>query len=265
MTVTNSGSQELEVEKVRTADSDGASAGDFLVSQDECVGKTIKIGGTCKVQVRFAPSRVDATSNADLVLEGNVDSGAAMVPLTASSTALPAGEPGQTGPAGSTGSTGPAGAQGAAGTDGTNGTNGTQGPAGPAGPAGPKGDAGANGETGPRGEKGAPGKNGTVSFTADRSSALVKRGATAGLGFVFRNGSNAALPDGSLIASLPKGLRVGGKPTVAVAGLGAGHSRKVTLRLKVASGTPAGSYKVPVELIVGGHSVTATVTLQVRG
>ncbi len=210
VTVTNSGSQALEVDKVRTADSDGVSAGDFLVSQDQCVGMTIKVGETCKVQVRFAPSRVNATSNADLVLEGNVDSGAAMVPLTASSTALPAGEPGQTGPAGSTGSTGPAGAQGAAGTDGTdgtNGTNGTQGPAGPAGPAGPKGDAGAKGETGPRGEKGAPGKNGTVSFTADRSSALVKRGATAGLGFVLRNGSNAALPDGSLTASLPKGLQ----------------------------------------------------------
>jgi Collagen triple helix repeat (20 copies)/NPCBM-associated, NEW3 domain of alpha-galactosidase/WD40-like Beta Propeller Repeat len=271
VTVTNTGSQTLVVDKVRTDDTDGVSGGDFLVSQDECIGKTIKIGETCKVQVRFAPSRVNATSNADLMIEGNVDTGAAMVPLTATSTTLPAGEPGPTGPAGSAGATGPSGAQGAVGTDGTdgtngtNGTNGTQGPAGAKGDAGAKGEAGARGEKGERGEKGAPGKNGTVSFTADRSSTMARRGGTTGLAFVLRNGSSSALPGGSVTATLPKGLKVGGKRTVAVAGLDAGHSRKVTLRLKVASGTPAGTYKVPVELSVGGHSVTATVTLKVRG
>lgn len=261
VTVTNTGAQNLVVSGVRTADSDGASAGDFLVTQNECLGKTVRIGATCKVQVRFAPARESTTSHAQLVLEGNVD-GTASVALTGTSTTLPVGP---TGPQGNTGPTGSTGAQGATGATGATGSTGAQGAAGPQGAkgdTGAKGDKGDKGEAGAKGDKGAPGRDGTVSFTADRASANARRGHKLELSFQLHNGTAAALSKATATADLPKGLKASGDRSVSVTGVKAGATKTVVLHLTVGK-AKAGTYKVPVELSIGGHTVTSTVTVRV--
>jgi hypothetical protein len=88
VTVTNGGSQPLHVGRVSVAASDGVSADDFLVSTNTCSGQTIAIGASCTVNVRFAPSRDNAVSTAQLVVASDVPGGNTTVALTG--TTVPA-------------------------------------------------------------------------------------------------------------------------------------------------------------------------------
>ncbi|WP_026911992.1 phosphodiester glycosidase family protein [Patulibacter minatonensis] len=152
--VRNTGDRPLVLGDVRIEASDAASAGDFLLSDDTCASTEVAPGGTCRVLVRFAPSRKDATSTAALRFATNTAERTASVPLTGTSSGLPAGPPGvpgadgQPGPQGTTGAPGTNGADGAPGATGATGAAGTNGTDGATGPRGPKGDRGAKGATG---------------------------------------------------------------------------------------------------------------------
>ncbi len=133
VTVTNGGSQPLVIGKVLTADTDGTSHDDFLISGDTCAESTLAIGASCTVDVRFSPAAADKTSVAQLVVNSNVPGGTSTVSLTGTSTAASAGEPGPKGPEGNKGQEG---------NKGPTGNQGASGPTGPIGPAGPKGESG---------------------------------------------------------------------------------------------------------------------------
>lgn len=151
ITVTNNGSQPLDIGRVNTDDTDGVSGSNFLISQDKCSDTTLPIGGTCTVQVRFAPSATGTTSTAQLVVNSNVAGGTTMMALTGTSTELPTGpkgDTGQTGSQGDTGQQGSSGPQGGTGAQGGTGPKGDTGGQGGAGPQGPKGDTGARGPAG---------------------------------------------------------------------------------------------------------------------
>lgn len=126
VTVANGGSQPLQIGKVDTSDTDGASATDFLIVQDNCSDTSLAIGASCTLKLRFAPHAAGATSTAQLVVNSNVPGGTTTTNLTGTSTDLPSGPAGATGATGATGTAGPAG------------------PTGPRGPAGLQGKAGAS-------------------------------------------------------------------------------------------------------------------------
>ncbi len=166
VTLTNSGDSDVNVLAVAIEEANEASAGDFILSADHCGGITLAAGASCKVQIRFAPGRENATSAASLVIDSNVADSPTLVALSATSGGLPEGPEGPAGPEGPQGPDGPqgeGGAEGAAGPEGQQGQQGATGPAGPQGPAGAsgaKGPTGANGPQGPPGPKGATGPRG---------------------------------------------------------------------------------------------------------
>ncbi|HWI73290.1 MAG TPA: collagen-like protein, partial [Baekduia sp.] len=128
ITVTNTGSNVLNVGRVYTEGADDDSANDFVVNNNSCTGKTLDLDESCTLFVRFAPSRVNTASTATLVVEGDQVSGRTTLALTGSSATLPAG------PAGADGADGSKGDVGATGATGAPGPAGAQGPRGPAGP-----------------------------------------------------------------------------------------------------------------------------------
>jgi uncharacterized protein YjiK len=220
-------------------EADHASAGDFVLAADDCSGETLSPGAGCEVLVRFSPSREDATSNAQLVITSNDPASPLSVGLTATSTGLPAG------PQGEEGNTGPTG------------------PQGPTGAPGPKGDTGAKGATGPAGPRGPAGKNGkdgVVTFTTSDASVHASRGGTAHLGFVLRNGTVGPLRGATLKA---RSLDGKSKTTLQVGTIEAGGSRNLSLSLPVGKRADLGRHKVKVEMTVGGHTLTQTITVLV--
>ena len=279
VTVTNPGAQLLKVTDVRYKGDDGASEGEFLVSADECEDETIRPGGSCRVQVRFAPARVGATTAGKLVLKANVAGGQTLVPLTGTSTTLPAGPPGADGTPGAPGTPGTPGAKGDQGTPGTkgdagtngadgangkDGLNGGTGPLGPIGPQGPLGPMGPQGDAGPKGDAGPAGRDGTFAFAATRSKVSVRRGRTVSVSFRIGNGTTTTLRSASATATAPKALRVSGPTSLRIASLKGGQARTITLRLKVGRTAKVASHRVRVTLDVGDRTVTRTVTVQVR-
>ncbi|WP_345528078.1 leucine-rich repeat domain-containing protein [Nocardioides endophyticus] len=92
VTVTNTGSNLLHVDAVST-EADDESATDYLIAGDRCSAKTLEPDETCTIRVRFAPSRAGATSNAELVVESDVQGGSTSVPLTGTATAPPKATP----------------------------------------------------------------------------------------------------------------------------------------------------------------------------
>ncbi|GAB3199610.1 hypothetical protein GCM10027062_16750 [Nocardioides hungaricus] len=86
--VTNTGSNLLRVGKVDTTAEDPAAADDFLVNANACTGETLEPTQTCTIRIRFAPSRANLTSTAELVVASDVPGGSSTVTLTG--TALPA-------------------------------------------------------------------------------------------------------------------------------------------------------------------------------
>lgn len=234
VTVTNPGAQLLKVTDVRYKGDDDASEGEFLVAADECEGKTIRPGGSCRVQVRFAPAREGATKAGKLVIKANVAGGQTLVPLTGTTTTLSAAT------------------NGANGKDGLNGGIGAIGPIGLQGPIGPKGDAGA------------PGRDGTFSFAATRSSVSVRRGRTVSMSFRISNGTATTLRSASATTKAPTALRVSGRTSLKIASLKGGQARTITVRLKVGRTAKVASHAVRVTLKIGSRTVTRTVTVQVR-
>lgn len=93
VTVTNTGSNPLNLGKVKIIDSDQASADDFLISSDGCADTTLAEDETCTVAVRFAPTRDNATSAAQLRIASDVPTKATLVALTGNSTSAPASAP----------------------------------------------------------------------------------------------------------------------------------------------------------------------------
>ncbi|HEY4277424.1 MAG TPA: lamin tail domain-containing protein [Conexibacter sp.] len=160
ITVTNSGTDVLRVSRVRIADADGSSSGDFLIADENCTDGTIPANGTCTVLVRFAPSRANAISNESLVVTSNTPAGNDSADLTANSTDLPAGPKGDAGAQGDKGDTG---SKGDTGAQGSQGATGPQGDTGAAGASGAKGDTGAAGAQGAKGDRGSAGRDAKVS------------------------------------------------------------------------------------------------------
>src|SRR5581483_7149802 len=120
VTVTNAGIAPLHVTGLTF---NGANAGDFLVSSDDCRGDLIDPGSSCVVNVSFAPQAAGPRSAA-LVIASNDPLSPATVALSGTGSGLPTGPQGPAGPQGETGATGP---------QGQTGPTGPQGPAGPAG------------------------------------------------------------------------------------------------------------------------------------
>jgi uncharacterized protein YjiK len=290
VTVTNTGDADVTITRVAIREADDDSAGDFLLTSDRCTDATLAPGATCKVQVRFAPGRENATSTASLSFSSNAPGSPTLVALTATSTGLPAGPAGPTGPTGpggptggdgptgpqgpggSQGPTGPRGPSGDDGADGTNGAkgdagtpgqNGAKGDTGSIGPAGPLGLMGPQGPAGPKGDTGAAGKNGTFSFSATRSAVSVRRGRTVTLSFVMANRTTATVGAATATASAPAALRLTGTRSVKLPSLNAGKSRTLRLRLKIGRTATLGRHTLKVQLKVGGRSVTRTVAIRV--
>jgi uncharacterized protein YjiK len=243
VTVTNEGGGAATIAAVRVVESDEASAGDFIVGAEHCTEAPLAAGGTCKVQVRFAPGRENATSSAQLVITSDALNSPLKVTLTGTSTGLPKGPQGEPGEDGQPGPTGP------------QGDPGPTGPAGPAGPQGPQGPAGKNGKDGK------DGKDGVVSFTsAEADNAHVRRGQDAHLQFVLRNKTAGPLR-GAIVSADALGAK--GSVTLKVGTVKAGDSRNLTLTLPVGRNASLGRHKVKVTMQIGGRSVTETVTVLV--
>ncbi|HVV89504.1 MAG TPA: lamin tail domain-containing protein, partial [Solirubrobacterales bacterium] len=254
VTITNEGTADADISKVRIEAADRDSAGDFILGADGCTEVTLALGDGCEVMVRFAPGRENATSNASLIVVSNAVDSPLSVSLTATSGALPKGEKGDQGDKGDQGEKGDQGNQGAQGEQGEpgpKGDTGATGPQGPAGPAGPQGPAGRNGRNG---------KDGVVEFTASSSNAQARRGHVAHLRLRIRNGTAGALRGARVSAP---SLGVKGTSTVAVDPIKAGRGDTVILDLAVGRNASLGRHRVKVALKAGGHTVTRTVVVDV--
>ncbi len=122
LTITDTGAGPLQVTGETFV---GADPGDFLIGASNC-GAEIAPGGSCEMQVRFAPQGPGARE-ATLQIESNDPSSPASVALTGTGGALPQGEPGAKGEAGPTGAAGSAGLAGPAGKQGAQGPPGKPG------------------------------------------------------------------------------------------------------------------------------------------
>lgn len=89
ITLTNTGSNILEVGKVSTTDDDGDSANDFLITTNNCTSQVLAPTETCQIAVRFAPAREDTTSEARLAVAGDFPDGRVTVPLTGTTELAP--------------------------------------------------------------------------------------------------------------------------------------------------------------------------------
>jgi len=134
VSVTNLGSARLTVSG--PAAISGSNAGDFEVQKNNCSGRSLDFGETCRVWVQSIPQAIGART-ATLTIPSN-----STAPISASLEV--AGIPDPAGPTGPTGATGPT----VTGPTGATGT-GTTGSTGPSGPSGPSGPTGATGPTGP--------------------------------------------------------------------------------------------------------------------
>ncbi|HEV7616184.1 MAG TPA: lamin tail domain-containing protein [Solirubrobacterales bacterium] len=248
VTLTNTGDADVNITDIGIVAADEASTGDFLLSADPCSGTTIVPGGTCKVQIRFAPGREKASSSANLVIDSNVLGSPTLVALAGTSSGLPQGPIGPTGPGGTTGPAGP---------------TGPQGPAGEKGATGAKGDTGSQGAAGAQGPAGAAGKDGVFRFSAKAASVSARSGGTASLSFLLANESAGKVGKLTLTAVAPVSLHVVGSPSLKVAALKAGRSRTVRLQLTLGRQAEPGKHAVKVQLKVGGTTVTRTVTVVV--
>src|SRR5262249_43375689 len=75
VTITNNGFtslNEVDITSVGVTSTQGTSADDFLLSNDTCEGATLTEGESCTVDVRYSPSGDQPTSDAQLVIKGNL-------------------------------------------------------------------------------------------------------------------------------------------------------------------------------------------------
>jgi hypothetical protein len=144
----------------------GSDSDEFsvLVQENLCPAQ-LPAGGSCTMQVQFAPVRVtSAQATLELTSSNAASHPEVNVPLSGSGTTPvppPAGATGATGGKGDTGASGATGATGAKGDTGAAGATGPKGDTGAAGATGATGATGGAGETGARGPRG-PAGPGTV-------------------------------------------------------------------------------------------------------
>ena len=251
VTATNAGDADVTISRVAIKEANDVSAGDFLLSADRCTGATLSPGQTCKVQIRFAPGRENATSTATLELSSNAPGSPTSVPLTATSTGLPAGPKGDTGAAGPKGDTGAAGSTGATGATGAAGAAGAAGAKGETGAAGAKGDTGA---TGAKGDTGATGAKGDAGATGAKGDA----GATGPAGPKGDAGSLSLTITASKTA---KGSRL--RVRLANEGLATVKDAKVKLTLPKAL-TPLKGTTVTVKELAGNRVASAYLGVKLK-
>jgi Abnormal spindle-like microcephaly-assoc'd, ASPM-SPD-2-Hydin len=154
----NTGDQRLDVGPPTIT---GADAPDFsIITQQNLCPPQLPAGGSCTLQVQFAPTLVttsDATlqlTSANASTNGTID-----IPLSGVGTLPVPPTPGTPGPQGNTGAQGPQGATGGSGTNGATGSNGS------VGAPGAKGDPGTTGATGATGGIGTTGGQGPTGAT----------------------------------------------------------------------------------------------------
>jgi hypothetical protein len=294
VTLSNTGDSNVTISKVVIKAADEPSIGDFVLSNEPCTGVVLAPGETCKVQIRFAPGRVNAVSSATLEITSNAIHSPRIVPLTGTSGTLPAGPTGSTGATGGTGATGSTGATGATGSTGATGGTGATGATGATGSSGATGATGATGVTGatgstgstgatgttgatgatgsaggpgaqgPKGETGVAGRDGVVTFTASSARVTTKRGAKLRLRFKLTNGTYGSLVDAKLSPSIPSSLSKTKGTATTVEDIFAGDSRSLTVTLRVGKHARIGKHKVKVSVGIGSNKVTQTVTVVVK-
>ena len=126
LTITNTGHGVLQIDRAQVT---SGSVDDFLISTDTCSGASIRIGGTCTIDVSFGPSATGARS-ATLTVTSNDTAGPLVIALAGVGDPMPSrspgppGPPGTSGPIGGGGPKGLTGAMGATGLAGKNGKNG---------------------------------------------------------------------------------------------------------------------------------------------
>lgn len=255
VTLTNTGDENATVSKVAVRALDVESIGDFLISADLCTDVELSPGGTCLVQVRFAPGRENAASSAELEISSNAIGSPRVVALAGMSGTLPVGPQGPTGSTGATGSTGQTGATGGTGATGATGAT---------GPAGVDGSAGPQGIPGPKGDTGAAGRDGVVTLTARTSKIFVKRGAKVRLRFTVDNDTAGPLSGAKLTSSIPASLDSSKRLSTSVKSIAAGSSKSVTVTLRVGKGARYGTHRVKTTLAIGGERVSRTIVLKVK-
>jgi hypothetical protein len=143
----NGGDVPLQISDVSIS---GTDAGDFLIGQDSCTGRTVPGGGSCRVEVWFAPQGQGSRS-ATLSFTDTAPDSPESVSLSGTGGSLP------TGTTGATGATGATGSKGATGSTGAKGVTGSTGP------------QGSKGSTGPRGPRGIPGRDAHVTCTVHQA------------------------------------------------------------------------------------------------
>lgn len=131
--VTNVGSSRMTISG--PASISGANAGDFQITSNNCSGRSLDNGGSCRVWIVATPGAAGLRV-ASLTLPGNSV-------VSIQSDLIVEGVPFPTGPTGSTGATGETG------LTGPTGGTGLTGPTGPTGSTGPTGPTGATGPRGP--------------------------------------------------------------------------------------------------------------------
>ncbi|MBJ7355431.1 MAG: lamin tail domain-containing protein [Thermoleophilaceae bacterium] len=234
VTLTNTGDANVTISKVAIKASDAPSTGDFLLTDDPCTGTVLLPGEVCLVQIRFAPGRENATSNATLQVSSNALNSPRVVTLTATSGSLPVGPQGPTGETGATGATGGTGATGA---------------------------TGSTGATGPKGDTGPAGRDGTVAFAARSARVTAKRGAKLRLRFTLSNDTAGPLGALTLTPSAPNGLSATKLRPKSIATVAAGDTRSLTVTLRIARRARLGTQRVKVSVEVGGIQVIRTTVL----
>lgn len=243
VTLTNTGDANVSISKVVIKAADAPSIGDFLLTDDPCTGSVLLPGEVCLVQIRFAPGRENATSNATLEVSSNAINSPRIVALTATSGTLPAGPQGPTGSTGATGGNGATGSTGATGQTGATGAT------------------GAPGSTGPKGDTGPAGRDGTVTFAARSARVTAKRGAKLRLRFTLNNDTAGQLGALTLKPSAPTSLSATKLRSKSIPSLAAGDSRSLTVSLRIAKRARLGTQRVKVSIEVGGIQMIRTTVL----
>ncbi len=212
----------------------GRDAADFEIVRYNATGDpadvgtlplTLSAGGFLDVLLRFYPS---ALGERDATLQVSGDGETASVPLSGFGTALPGNTPGDKGDKGDRGDK----------------SDSVIGPVGPAGPTGPAG------------------KDGTITFTAKKSTTTVKRGHTATLSFSIKNATKGRLLATTGTVTGAKSLTIKGGKAIAIRALAPGASR--TVSVKVTAGRHVAPSVSTVKLRVPYGSKAVTVSTKVK-
>jgi len=249
--------------RVSRAGTSGVQRGDYLISSDQCGGRTVVAGQSCEIELRFAPAAAGASS-ATLVIDSDAVGSPGTVALSGTGGALPSGPPGPTGPPGAIGPTGPPGPGGPPGATGPAGPPGAGGDAGATGPDGPSGETGDSGPAGPPGaggDAGAVGRQSPKSIPEDlwRAPLRCGRRAIATCSLVFERAAGIS----SVRARLARRGVIVARGTVRAR---PGH--RIHVRLRYANRPVAGRYVLTIAAIDRHglwHVVTRTVRIRYHG